>query len=342
MSRLLHINDLWISYFKGNKKGFAIRGVDLTIDYNQIVGIVGESGSGKSTLAHAIVGLLPRNSKVEKGEILFEGKNLIEVRKEDLYKFRGKNGIFMIFQDPMTSLNPTMKISEQLGEIIKNKPSNGTTKNGLFLTPKIIRRGLRKDLVLKDYGELREALKKVGFRNPDETLSKYPHQLSGGERQRIMIAMAYLLKPKVLIADEPTTALDVITQAQVLKMLIELKEEFRTSIMFISHDIALISQISDRIVVMYGGMIMEEGYNEDIVKNPLHPYTKGLISSIPNYFKGEGKISSIPGFPPNIFNLPSGCPFHPRCSLSIQVCKQRIPEDKKVGESHNVRCYLYS
>ncbi len=335
-NKLLIIRDLWISYSKGGKRGYAVRGVDLEIERNQIIGIVGESGSGKSTLGHAIIGLLPNNAKIEKGNIIFEGTDLTKVRKEDYFKFRGKNGIFIIFQDPMTSLNPTMKIRDQLGEILKNEPRKDEFSHSTLFF------GYRKKNIVREVDELKESLKKVGFRNPDEILSKYPHQLSGGERQRTMIAMAYLLKPKVLIADEPTTALDVINQAIVLKMLMELKEEYKTSIIFITHDLTLISQISDKIAVMYGGMILEYGKSEDIIKDPLNPYTKGLLSSIPDSFKGESRVSSIPGFPPNIFSLPSGCPFYPRCSSSMKICESQIPKEKYVGDIHYVRCHLYS
>jgi len=336
MDKLLIIDDLWISYYKDGKKAYAIRGLNLEVNYNQIVGIVGESGSGKSTLGHAIVGLLPSNSRVEKGRILFEGTNLTKINRRDFYRFRGKNAIFMIFQDPMSSLNPTMKIYDQLREAVQGKRSS----NEDFSLTRWFLGNIRKDIIIENK-DIIEALKKVGFKNPKEILVKYPHQLSGGERQRIMIAMAYLLKPKLLIADEPTTALDVVTQAQVLKMLLELKDEYKTSIIFISHDITLVSQISDRILVMYGGILMEDGSSEEILKNPLNPYTKGLISSLPIYFKGEGRISPIPGFPPNIFNLPAGCPFHPRCSSNMSICKLQMPKIKKIGESHYVACHLY-
>ncbi|ACP47535.1 oligopeptide/dipeptide ABC transporter, ATPase subunit [Sulfolobus islandicus Y.N.15.51] len=337
-NKLLSLENLWITYYKGNKSAYAVRGVSLEVNYNQVVGIVGESGSGKSTLGHSIIGLLPNNAKVEKGKIIFEETDLAKINKSDFYRFRGKRGIFMIFQDPMTSLNPTIKVKEQLVEIIKNRPNENSvnTLSHWFIGK------VNKSEIVRDEKQLIESLKKVGFRNPDEILDKYPHQLSGGERQRIMIAMAYLLKPKLLIADEPTTALDVITQAQVLKMLLELKEEYKSSIIFISHDITLVSQISDKVIVMYGGIVMEEASSEEILKNPLNPYTKGLVASIPNYFKGKGKISSIPGFPPNIFELPQGCPFNPRCNLAMSVCKSQLPKLKSIGESHSVACHLYS
>lgn len=337
-NRLLEIKDLWITYSKGNSKAQVIRGVNLEVESNEILGIVGESGSGKSTLGYAIIGLLPANAKVEKGNIIFEGEDLLKVPKSMLYKYRGRK-IFMIFQDPMTSLNPTMRIEDQLAEVINGK---GIINDSYFPLHWFISYRRRENISNRELrSELLEVLKKVGFKYPEIILRKYPHELSGGERQRVMIALAYLLKPKLLIADEPTTALDMITQAHVIKLLFSLKEDYNTSIIFISHDIMLVKAISDRIVVMYAGMIMEESSSEEISNNPLHPYTKGLLDSIPNTYKEEGKLNPIPGYPPNIFNIPEGCPFNPRCKFVMNSCKTDKPILKPIKADHYVACHLY-
>jgi peptide/nickel transport system ATP-binding protein len=328
---VLEVKDLWVSYTRGGIRAYALRGINMSLERREVMGVVGESGSGKSTLGHAVAGLLPPNSIVERGSITLEGKDLTKMR--DLFRVRG-TGVFVIFQDPMTSLNPIMKVKDQLAEALQVREERES------LPSPFIRWSRRRSLDNRTEREFLEALTRVRFRSPQEVLEKYPHQLSGGERQRVMIAMAYILRPKVLVADEPTTALDVITQAQVMKMLLSLREEQGTAILLISHDVMLVSKLSDRMMVMYGGMVMEEGSSEELTKSPLHPYTKGLLASVPTQFKGEGRVKQIPGYPPNIFSMPQGCPFHPRCEMAMEVCRKVTPQESRRGE-HNVSCHLY-
>ncbi|BCS93534.1 ABC transporter ATP-binding protein [Metallosphaera javensis (ex Sakai et al. 2022)] len=324
----LKVEDLWVSYYLEGREAFAVRDIYLDVGKGEVVGVVGESGSGKSTLAHAIIGLLPRNSRISKGRILFKGRDITKVKTDQRYLYRGTN-IFMIFQDPMSSLNPTMKIRDQLQEAIDVRSGRRGWSVGMWKPPK----GDNEE-------EIVDSLERVGIKRPRVIMEKYPHQLSGGERQRIMIAMAYLLKPSLLIADEPTTALDMITQAQVMRLLSELRENLGLSVLFISHDMVLVGQIADRIVVMYAGKAVEEGKAEEIIESPMHPYTKGLINSIPDGYKNEKRIESIPGSPPNILKLPSGCSFNPRCKLAMEKCISEDPETRVLG-GRKVACHLY-
>jgi len=339
MNKVLEIERLSILYRIRERKFRAVNDVYLSLEKGEILGLVGESGSGKSTLAHAIIGLLPVNAVIESGSIIFLGKDLTKVRYKDFHKFRGYRGMTMIFQDPMTSLNPTMTVYEQLEEaLIERKQRIGWGDFNPFI--KIFPQNKRK--IRGEFEkEVLEALNKTGIRYAKEIMRKYPHQLSGGERQRVMIAMNYLLKPSLLIADEPTTSLDVINQFKILKLLLELREELGTSILFISHDISLVLQIADKVAVMYAGSIIEEGISDEIYEKPLHPYTIGLLKSIPTKFKGDGRISQISGSPPDPMNLPNGCPFHPRCSFAYELCKRNYPNLlNKSGRK--VACHLYS
>lgn len=316
---LLEVKDLSVGYKTLIGKFTVLHNVNLSVEEGEIVGIVGESGSGKSTLGHAIIRLLPPNSVVEKGSIIFQGKDILKLPDKEMSKVRG-TGIFMILQNPLNSLNPVKRVEDQLFEAVKVKKPDVDEKEA-------------KEIILS-------AVKDVRLPDPKEIIKKYPHQLSGGQIQRVVIAMALILRPKILIADEPTSALDVTIQAQIVKLFTQLRDEEKISILFISHDISLVYAIADRLIVMYAGRIMEDGNIEEVIKNPLHPYTQGLISSIPNITKKEGELKAIEGSPPSFLVLPSGCKFNPRCSKVMEICKTKEPQLVEV-KGRRVRCWLY-
>jgi peptide/nickel transport system ATP-binding protein len=318
----LSIEDLQVIYRTPNGVIPAVRGVSLSLSEGEVLGIVGESGSGKSTLVFAIAGLLPKNAVVRARKFLILNYDVLK-SPNVFHKLRG-SGVFMIFQDPFSSLNPLMRIRDQLAEA--------------YVTKVRQTKGVKIGINDVDDKELVEYLKRVNIPDPQIILYRYPHQLSGGQIQRIMIAMALILEPRILLADEPTTALDVITQAQVLHELRRLVDEIRTSMIFITHDIALASAMSDRLAVMYGGLLMEVGNTESVIMEPLHPYTQGLIASIPSKSKYEGLLNEIKGFyVPTDLN---GCPFAPRCPYAKDICVKSLPELRMVN-NRLVRCHLY-
>ena len=288
------------------------------MDSGEIVCIVGESGCGKSVTALSVMGLLGKGGKVTAGRVLFEGRDLLSMTERELDGVRGDR-LTMIFQDPLTSLNPVFTIGSQMTESIR------------------AHMGLGKD-------EARERalslLKKVGLPDTLSVMKKYPHLLSGGMRQRVMIAMALSCRPELLIADEPTTALDVTIQAQILRLLKELKERTNTAVILITHDLGVVASSCSRIIVMYGGQIMETGTVEDIFYSPLHPYTIGLLQSIPKAGGSRERLSSIAGTPPDMLKPPTGCPFYPRCEFAMHICREREVPDIPAGGDHMVRCWL--
>ncbi len=317
---LLELRDLH-TFFK-TKKGIvkAVNGVSYRVDAGRTLGIVGESGSGKSVSAMSILQLLDGNGYIDSGEILFEGQDLTKSTKEEMYKIRG-NKISVIFQEPMTSLNPVFTVERQLNEV--------------FLThQKVSKKEASKRSL--------EMLAAVKIPNPDRVLKQYPHQLSGGMRQRVMIAMALACRPKVLIADEPTTALDVTIQAQILKLMNELKEENGTSILFITHDLGVINEMADDVAVLYCGQVVEMASVETIFgENPYsHPYTEGLMESIPRLNTPAGvRLEAIPGAVPHPLDLPKGCKFAPRCKYATEKCREQEPGLYPVEEGHQIRCF---
>lgn len=321
--RLIEIKNLSVGYKGLLGKFRVLSNVDLDIEEGEIIGVVGESGSGKSTLGQSIIKLLPPNSYYESGQILFDGKNIVSLSENEMEKVRG-TGIFMIFQNPLNSLNPVKTVEAQLLEAVRVRLSRenkeASDKEAL-------------EVVL-------DAVKDVRLPDPEQIIKKYPHQLSGGQIQRVVIAMALILRPKLLIADEPTSALDVTIQAQIVKLFKELREQEKISIVFISHDISLVYAISDRLVVMYAGRVVEDGNIEDVIKSPLHPYTQGLISSIPTISKKNGELKAIEGSPPSFLVLPAGCKFNPRCPRIMNVCKETEPKTAHV-QGRKVRCWLY-
>ena len=317
---LLELKDLH-TFFR-TKKGIvkAVNGVSYSVEEGKTLGVVGESGSGKSVSAMSILQLLDGNGYVDSGEILFEGKDLTKVSLNELYQIRG-NKISVIFQEPMTSLNPVFTVERQLSE------------------PFRIHRGMNK----KQASEAAlKMLADVKIPNPEVVLKQYPHQLSGGMRQRVMIAMALACEPKLLIADEPTTALDVTIQAQILHLMNTLKEEHGTAIMFITHDLGVINQMADDVAVMYCGEVVERVTAKTLFSKNVkfsHPYTEGLLGSVPRLDTTSERLDAIPGAVPHPLNLPKGCKFAPRCKYCTQRCIDESPELVKVGENQEIRCF---
>lgn len=318
MEELLYIEKLKTYYQTLSGIIKAVDNVTLCLSKGEFLGIVGESGSGKSTLGLSILKLVPPPGKIIDGKIILNGVNIIELNEKEMQKIRGRK-IGMVFQDPMTSLNPLQKVGEQLIETL------------------IIHEKISK----KEAKEKAEALfEKVGI--PRERFNDYPHQLSGGMRQRVMISMAISLNPDLIIADEPTTALDVIVQAHILDLLKKLIETYKLSIILITHDLSIVLERCDKVTVMYAGEIIEYSDTHTIYNNPLHPYTNGLLQSIPNINLDEQKINFIPGNPPNLINLPKGCRFWPRCMKRMEKCKESNPELIEIDKGHMVKCFLYS
>lgn len=319
---LLDIKNLRIYFFSSKGITKAADGVSLSLNEGETLGVVGESGSGKTVSALSILRLIPDPpGKIVDGEILFEGIDLLKVSKAKMREIRG-NKISMIFQEPMTSLNPVFTIGNQIIEAI------------------ILHQGLSS----KDaFEKCVEMLTLVRIPSPEKRVHDYPYQLSGGMRQRAMIAMALSCHPKILIADEPTTALDVTIQAQILDLMNKLKEEMGTAIIMITHNLGVIAEMAKRVMVMYSGKVVEEGSIDDIFFHPQHPYTEGLLETIPridqNIQPGK-RLSEIPGMIPSLRELPRGCYFHPRCSRVMEVCLQEAPELKKIGDQHLCSCWL--
>jgi oligopeptide/dipeptide ABC transporter ATP-binding protein len=322
--RLLNISGLQTYFYTEEGVSKAVDGVDYYVKKGETLGVVGESGCGKSVTALSIMQLIPQPpGKLVGGDITFEGKSLLGLSNQEMRKIRG-NKISMIFQEPMTSLNPVFTIGNQISEAIQ------------------LHQGLSKKEALNRSIEM---LKLVGIPSPEQRVKEYPHQLSGGMRQRAMIAMALSCNPSLLIADEPTTALDVTIQAQILDLMAGLKEEFDTAIILITHDLGVVAETVARVSVMYAGKIVEEADVYNIFENPLHPYTVGLLKSIPRIDLSAVKkqrLQEIAGVVPRPSQLPNGCLFNPRCPQVMDICRNRLPELKPYEtENHNVRCWLY-
>jgi oligopeptide/dipeptide ABC transporter ATP-binding protein len=316
---LLKMSDVNVSFFTESSVIRAVDNVNLTINRGEIVGLVGESGSGKTMLALSIMRLVPPPGQVISGKILFEGNDLLKLSVKQLENVRGRR-ISMIFQEPMTSLNPVFRVGDQIAEILS----------------------IHTDMTKKDIKEKTlQLLKNVGFDEPDQKYIQYPHQLSGGQRQRILIAISIACNPSLLIADEPTTALDVATEGQILCLLQDLILQHQMSMLFITHNLHVIKSLGIRIAIMYAGRILEENKVVDFFREPLHPYSKGLLESVV-WLKGtEKKLKTIPGFVPKLSDLPQGCKFHPRCYYVMPKCKDKETSLINIGENKWVRCYLY-
>ncbi|KGP90973.1 peptide ABC transporter ATP-binding protein [Pontibacillus chungwhensis BH030062] len=316
---ILHVQGLRTSFFTDNGIVPAVDHIDFTIHKGEVLGIVGESGCGKSVTSLSIMGLLPQAGRIVDGEILFQGESLTKATEKRMRSIRG-NEIAMIFQEPMTSLNPLFKIGNQLTEAIHTHQSCSKEK-------------ARKRSV--------EMLELVGLPRAEQLLNDYPHQLSGGMRQRVMIAMSMICEPQLLIADEPTTALDVTIQKQILQLMKELNKKLHTSIMMITHDLGVVAEVCDRVVVMYAGKIVEEAPVRTIFKHALHPYTKGLLASVPDIRSKKDRLQSIPGNVPKPGSIDKGCRFAERCEHAMERCFTEDPPLYKAEENQQVRCFLY-
>ncbi len=320
MNKILEVKDLYVTFHTYAGQVKAVRGVSFDLYEGEILAIVGESGSGKSVTAQTIMKLNPMPpAQIESGEILLGDKDIVKASEKEMMGIRGKD-ISMIFQDPMTSLNPTMTIGKQLTEAIKHH------------------RKLSKDEAEKEAIRL---LKLVRIPNPESRIYQYPHEFSGGMRQRVMIAMALSCQPKVLIADEPTTALDVTIQAQIIDLLKEIREKTGTSVIIITHDLGVVANMADRVAVMYGGKIVETGSVDDIFYRPAHPYTKALLESLPKTDTDKNtRLVSINGTPPDLLNPPVGCPFAGRCKYTMKICQTQMPPNFEPSKDHKSACWL--
>lgn len=316
---LLQVENLrtYFHTFRGVVK--AVDGVSFSLDEGQVLGIVGESGSGKSVTSFSILKLVESPGTVEADHIYFQGEDISQKSEKEMMKIRGKD-ISMVFQDPMTSLNPLYTIEKQITEMLDLHQKNMTKK--------------------QKHDRCVELLHMVGIPNPEDRLKSYPHQFSGGMRQRVIIAIALAANPKLIIADEPTTALDVTIQAQILKLMDKLVKEQNAALILITHDLAVVSQMADRILVMYCGKIVESGSRDDVIRRPGHPYTEGLLASIPRMSEEQERLDSIPGMVPSMLNLPQGCYFAPRCKYCQDICRTKTPEPKEIGSGHSVCCHF--
>ena len=317
---ILQIKDLHAAFHTKSGEVQAVRGISLELKRGEILGIVGESGCGKSVTAMSMLKVLPENAYHTAGKILYQGRDLLSMSNRQIRKVRGGE-ISMIFQDPMTSLSPLMKVGRQIEEaVVRNVPG--------------ISRQAAKARAL-------EMLKKVHIPDPESRYNCYPHELSGGMRQRVMIAIALCCDPKIVIADEPTTALDVTIQKQILLLLKEMCREMDLAVIFITHDLGVVAELCDRVAVLYGGLIMEEGSVLELFEDPAHPYTMGLMASIPQLNQDkQRRLMPIPGSPPDLLAPPRGCPFAARCRYARRVCLGQLPEMTAVSETHRSRCHL--
>jgi peptide/nickel transport system ATP-binding protein len=314
---MLSVQDLSVHFIGDGRVARALDGVSYEVRRGETVCLVGESGCGKTVSALTILRILPQPpGKIAGGKVLLNGQNLLELDEGEMQKIRGKR-IAMVFQEPMTSLNPVFTIEDQVGEAIR-------------VHERVDEGALRQRCV--------QLLKDVGIPSPEERLKDYPHQLSGGQRQRVMIAMALACNPDLVIADEPTTALDVTIQAQILNLFLELQRKREMSLLYITHDLGVVANIADRIYVMYAGIIVEQGATRHIFHEPRHPYTQGLLASLPSRTKRGGTLHSIPGTVPDPACKPGGCPFHPRCPSAIDTCRIKFPQLCDYGEDHFSRC----
>ena len=320
MEPVLTIENLKTSFMTSSGEVQAVRGVSFTVGKGEIVGLVGESGSGKSVTSMSILRLLADTARIKEGKILFEGEDLTKCSKAQMRKIRGSK-ISMIFQDPMSSLNPLIPVGKQVAEMIRQHHPEKSKEE------------------IK--GEVLDLFARVRIPEPEKRYGSFPHEFSGGMRQRVMIAMALANRPELLIADEPTTALDVTIQDQILKQLRELEKQFGTSIIFITHDLGVVAELCDRVVVLYGGLVMEEAGIDQIFEDPKNPYTLGLLASIPSVDQDKSRrLQPIPGSPPDMTKPPKGCPFAPRCQYARRICAEELPEMTQVAQGHRSRCWL--
>ena len=319
MSAVLTVEDLQTYFQTDDGTVRAVDGVSFQLEAGETLGIVGESGSGKSVMCLSAMRLIPTPPGFHPGgKILFDGHDMLRAGRATLQSIRGRK-MSMIFQDPMSSLNPFLTVERQLTEVLQ-------------VHRRLSRPAARRESI--------EILERVGIPSPARRIDQFPHQFSGGMRQRVMIAMALLCRPRLLIADEPTTALDVTIQAQILELIQELKAEFGTSVILITHDLGVVAGTTDRVAVMYAGRIVEEGRTADVFEHPRHPYTRGLLLSVPRLDEAHGtRLETIPGLPPDLSNLPGGCPFHPRCPIASDRCRVEYPDRVESHDGHAAACW---
>lgn len=320
VANILEVKDLCTSFFTEDGEVKAVDGVSFSVPAGKTLGIVGESGSGKSITSLSILRLIQSPGKIKSGQVLFGGKDLLKLSDKDMRKIRG-NEISMIFQEPMTSLNPVFTIGEQISEVYR----------------------IHRNLSKKEAKEKSiEMLKLVGIPSPEKRIDQYPHELSGGMRQRVMIAMALACNPKLLIADEPTTALDVTIQAQILTLIKELQQKLHMSVIFITHDLGVVAETCDYVAVMYCGKVVEYADVKTLFKNPQHPYTVGLLNSLPRHDIDQDELIAIKGNVPSPFEMPKGCAFAPRCPHASTICHTKEPELVPHLENNEIRCWIYT
>ena len=315
---ILSVVDLNTSFRTDRGEVMAVNGVSFNLDRGKILGIVGESGSGKSVTAYSIMQILEKNGSIKKGQVLYKGQDITKFSEKQMREFRGKC-CSIIFQDPITSLNPVFTIGNQLKEAIELH----TDRKGKVAMDRAI-----------------EMLTLVGVNEPEKRVKQYPYELSGGMRQRVMIAMALACEPDILIADEPTTALDVTIQAQILELMQSLQKKLGMAIIMVTHDLGVIADMCDEIIVMYGGRVCERGTAEDIFYRPAHEYTKGLLKSIPSVDRMGEKLIPIPGTPINLLNMPKGCAFCPRCENAMKICIEEVPPEIQMPDGHFASCWM--
>jgi len=315
---ILSVKELRTSFSTDNGEVMAVNGISFDLDRGKILGIVGESGSGKSVTAYSIMRILESNGSIKGGQVLYKGEDVTKFSEKKMREFRGKC-CSIIFQDPMTSLNPVFTVGNQLREAIELH----TDRKGKEAEARAV-----------------EMLTLVGVNEPEKRVKQYPYELSGGMRQRVMIAMALACEPDILIADEPTTALDVTIQAQILELMQELQKKLGMAIIMVTHDLGVIADMCDEIIVLYGGRVCERGTAEDIFYRPCHEYTKGLLRSIPNVDRIGEKLIPIPGTPINLLNMPKGCAFCPRCENAMKICIEEVPQEMQMPDGHYASCWL--
>ena len=315
---LLSVQDLHTTFTTDNGEVQAVNGVSFNLEEGKVLGIVGESGSGKSVTAYSVMQILAENGRIAGGKILFKGEDITKWNEKQMAHFRGSK-CSIIFQDPMTSLNPVFSVGNQLLEAI----TLHTDKKGAAARDRAL-----------------EMLKLVGINEPEKRLKQYPFELSGGMRQRVMIAMALACEPDILIADEPTTALDVTIQAQILELMLDIQKKLGMAIIMVTHDLGVIAEMCDEIIVMYGGRVCERGTADEIFYNPCHEYTKGLLRSIPSVGGAKERLSPIEGSPINMLNMPKGCAFCPRCGEAMKICLEEIPEERWINGDHKAACWI--
>ncbi len=320
---ILNVKNLKTYFYTEDGIVKAVDGVDFQVRKGEILGIVGESGCGKTVSSLSVLGLIAKPGKIVSGEIEFDGRNLSELSLDELGKIRG-NEISMIFQQPQTSLNPVFTVGEQVAEVLEIHQKQSKEKN---------------------WDQAVEMLRQVGIPSPETKAHAYPHELSGGQAQRVMIAMALIMEPKLLVADEPTTALDVTIQAQILDLMCDLNEKMGTAIVLITHDLGVVAEVAHWVAVMYAGRIVEQTNVHTLFEEPLHPYTRGLIGSIPVLGEVKERLDVIPGNVPNLVDLPKGCSFASRCEVQVErgleICENKMPDLIEYKPGHEVRCWLY-